>query len=110
MKTRRDELIEEYYKVLAETLEYTRYESIPTLEDLIYELRSRELYGLFGLFAFLPMVTMPKELSNDTSIEAFTNEEYTAKKLAAVFEREQLQEYMRFGLKRFEILGVLDEY
>lgn len=110
MKTRRDELIEEYYKVLAETLEYTRYESIPTLEDLKYELRSRELYGLFGLFAFLPMVTMPKELSNDTSIEAFTNEEYTTKKLAAVFEREQLQEYMRFGLKRFEKLGVLDEY
>ncbi|XP_075156629.1 uncharacterized protein LOC142229920 [Haematobia irritans] len=110
LKTRRDELIEAYYKVFSETLEYLRYDDIPTFEDLKYELRSRELYGFFGLFGFLPMATMPKELSEDTSIEAFSDADYTAKKLANAFEREQLQNYMKFGLKRYEELGVLDEF
>ncbi|XP_061402293.1 uncharacterized protein LOC133338124 [Musca vetustissima] len=110
LTTKRDELIEAYYKVFAETLEYLRYESIPTLDDLKYELRSRELYGLFALFGFLPMVTLPKELSNDTSIEAFTNEDYAAKKLALMFAQEKLQKYLKFGLQRLNQLGVLDEF
>ncbi|XP_013117551.2 uncharacterized protein LOC106094858 [Stomoxys calcitrans] len=110
LKTRRQELIEVYYKVLVENLEYLRYEPIPSFEDLQYELRSRELYGFFGLFGFLPMVTMPEDLSNDASIEAFTNEEYKARKLADAFSREQLQNYMKFGLKRYADLGVLDEF
>ncbi|XP_073832379.1 uncharacterized protein [Musca autumnalis] len=110
IKTKREELIETYYKTFAETLEYLRYDAIPTMDDLKYELRSRELYGLFALFGFLPMVTIPKELSDDTSIEAFANEEYAAKKLALVFAQEKLQESLKYGLQRFEELGVLDEF
>ncbi|XP_005184680.1 uncharacterized protein LOC101898023 [Musca domestica] len=110
LTTKRDELIETYYKTFAETLEYARYESIPTLDDLKYELRSRELYGLFALFGFLPMVTIPKELSNDASIEAFANEDYAAKKLAQIFAQEKLQKQLKFGLQRLEKLGVLDEF
>lgn len=87
-----------------------RYENIPTLDDLKYEMRSRELYGLFALFGFLPMVTIPKELSNDTSIEAFTNEEYKNKKLEKIFSRDALTEHLKYSLKRFDDLGVLDEF
>ncbi|KAM7347472.1 uncharacterized protein ACRADG_007038 [Cochliomyia hominivorax] len=110
LKTRRDDLIEIYYKNFAETLDYMRYENIPSLDDLKYELRSRELYGLFGLFGFLPMVTLPKELSEDTSIEAFTNQEYKNKKLEEMFGRKELTEILKYSLKRLEDLGVLDEF
>ena len=87
-----------------------RYENIPSLDDLKYELRSRELYGLFASFGFLPMVTLPEELSGDTSIEAFTNEDYKNKKLEEMFARAALTEHLKYSLKRFEDLGVLDEF
>lgn len=110
LKTKRDDLIELYYKSFSEALDYMRYVNIPTLEDLKYEMRSRELYGLFALFGFLPMVTLPKELSDDTSIEAFTNEEYKNKKLEAMFARKELTDHLKYSLKRMEELGVLDEF
>ncbi|XP_065364309.1 uncharacterized protein LOC135957488 [Calliphora vicina] len=110
LKTKRNDLIEIYYKSFSECLDYMRYENIPSLEDLKYELRSRELYGLFALFGFLPMVTLPKELSGDTSIEAFTNEEYKNKKLESIFARDELTNHLKYSLKRFEELGVLDEF
>lgn len=110
LKTRRDDLIECYYKSFAETLEFLRYSPMPSLDDLKYELRSRELYGLFALFGFLPMVTLPKELSEDTSIEAFANEEYKAKKLDAIFDRDALHQHFQYSLKRLDDLRVLDEF
>lgn len=110
LKTKRDDLTEIYYKTLSEALYYMRYDEIPTLEDLKYEMRSRELYGLFALFGFLPMVTIPKELSEDASIEAFTNEEYKNKKFEAIFARKELTDHLKYSLKRMEELGVLDEF
>lgn len=110
LKTKRNELIAAYYESFSKALEYMRYDSIPSLDDLNHELRSRELYGFFALFGFLPMVTMPKELSEDSTIENFTNEEFKRKKMAAIFAREKLQNHMKYALSRLEQLGVLDEF
>ncbi|XP_054087223.1 uncharacterized protein LOC105215606 [Zeugodacus cucurbitae] len=110
LKERRDDLINVYYKTFKETLEFLHYDSIPTLEDLKYELRSRELYGLFGLFGFLPIVTMPKELSEDNSIDNFMDEEFARSKFKKIFAQERLQAQLKYGLKRLDDLGVLDEF
>ncbi|XP_050328956.1 uncharacterized protein LOC126758645 [Bactrocera neohumeralis] len=110
LKDRRDDLINVYYKTFKETLEFLHYENIPTLEDLKYELRARELYGFFGLFGFLPIITMPKELSEDSSFESFFDNESVRLKYKKVFAQEHLQAQLKYGLKRLEDMGVFDEF
>ncbi|XP_030376720.1 uncharacterized protein LOC115625714 [Scaptodrosophila lebanonensis] len=110
VQQRREELIKVYYKAFRDTLEYARFEKIPSYEDLLYELRSRETYGLFGLFAFLPMITMPKELSQDNSIENMNNPEFKRKKFEAIFAQKTLNDYHKWALKRAEEVGVFNDY
>ncbi|XP_039961688.1 uncharacterized protein LOC120775533 [Bactrocera tryoni] len=110
LKDRRDDLINAYYKTFKETLEFLHYENIPTLEDLKYELRARELYGLFALFGFLPIITMPKELSQDSSIENLVDNEASLTKYKKVFAQERLKDLLKYALKRLDDLGVLDEF
>ncbi|KAH8282527.1 hypothetical protein KR054_008210 [Drosophila jambulina] len=110
LQERREELIKVYYAAFKDTLEYARFEDIPTYEDLQYELRSRETYGLFGLFAFLPMITMPKELSHDNSIENMQDEAFKQRKMDAIFSQKSLNDYQKWALKRFDSLGVFSDY
>ncbi|XP_049310520.1 uncharacterized protein LOC125778122 [Bactrocera dorsalis] len=110
LKDRRDDLINVYYKTFKETLEYLHYENKPTLEDLKYELRARELYGVFALFGFVPLIIMPKELSGDNSIETMVNEENVRAKYQKLFAQEHVQALLKYALKRFDDLGVLDEF
>ncbi|KAL7738779.1 hypothetical protein ACLKA6_014554 [Drosophila palustris] len=110
LQQRREELIKVYYKAFKEALEYARFEQIPTYEDLLWELRSREIYGVFGLFAFLPMITMPKELSQDNSIENMNDESFKAKKMDAIFSQKFLNDYHKWALKRADDLGVFNDY
>ncbi|XP_060663986.1 uncharacterized protein LOC132796737 [Drosophila nasuta] len=109
-KNRREELIKVYYQAFKEALEYARYEKIPSYEDLLWELRSREIYGVFGLFGFLPMITMPKELSADNSIENMNDESFKAKKMEAIFSQEFLNDYHKWALKRADELGVFNDF
>lgn len=110
LQERREELIKVYYAAFKDALEYARFKDIPTYEDLQYELRSRETYGLFGLFAFLPMVTMPKELSQDNSIENMQDEAFKQRKMDAIFSQKFLNDYQKWALKRADSLGVFSDY
>ncbi|XP_018800063.1 PREDICTED: uncharacterized protein LOC108975792 [Bactrocera latifrons] len=110
LKERREDLINVYYRTFKETLEYLHYENIPTLDDLKYELRARELYGLFALFGFLPLITMPNELSGDNSIETMINGENVRLKYQKLFAQDNVQALLKYGLKRLESMGVLDEF
>ncbi|KAH8404899.1 hypothetical protein KR222_010058 [Zaprionus bogoriensis] len=110
LQERREDLIKVYYQAFREALEYARFEPIPSYEDLLFELRSREIYGVFGLFAFLPMITMPKELSQDNSIENMNDESFKAKKMEAIFSQKFLNDYHKWSLKRAEDLGVFNDY
>ncbi|KAH8334617.1 hypothetical protein KR059_012407 [Drosophila kikkawai] len=110
LQGRREELIKVYYAAFKDALEYARFKDIPTYEDLQYELRSRETYGLFGLFAFLPMITMPKELAQDNSIENMQDEAFKQRKMDAIFSQKFLNEYQKWALKRADSLGVFSDY
>ncbi|XP_037709110.1 uncharacterized protein LOC119546702 [Drosophila subpulchrella] len=110
LKERRDDLIKVYYAAFKDALEYARFEDIPTFEDLQYELRSRETYGLFGLFAFLPMITMPKELAQDNSIENMQDEAFKQRKMDAIFSQKFLNDHQKWALQRAESLGVFGDY
>nr|XP_016927954.1 uncharacterized protein LOC108008584 [Drosophila suzukii] len=110
LKERREDLIKVYYAAFKDALEYARFEDIPTFEDLQCELRSRETYGLFGLFAFLPMITMPKELAQDNSIENMQDEAFKQRKMDAIFSQKFLNDHQKWALLRAESLGVFGDY
>ncbi|XP_016992329.2 uncharacterized protein [Drosophila takahashii] len=110
LRERREELIKVYYAAFKDALEYARFDDIPTYEDLQYELRSRETYGLFGLFAFLPMITMPKELAQDNSIENMQDETFKQRKMDAIFSQKFLNDYQKWALLRADSLGVFGDY
>nr|XP_043067418.1 uncharacterized protein LOC122321484 [Drosophila bipectinata] len=110
VQVRREELIKVYYAAFKDALEYARFEHIPTYEDLQYELRSRETCGLFGLLAFLPLITMPKELAQDNSIENMQDEDFKQRKMDAIFGQKFLSDYQKWALKRADSLGVFGDY
>ncbi|XP_043656960.1 uncharacterized protein LOC122624984 [Drosophila teissieri] len=110
LQERREELIKVYYAAFKDALEYARFEDIPTYEDLQYELRSRETYGLFGMFAFLPMITMPKELAQDNSIENMQDEAFKQRKMDAIFSQKFLNDHQKWALQRADSLGVFEDY
>lgn len=105
----RESLIESYYNSFKTTLETCKFDKIPTLNDIKNEVRSRERAGLFALFAFLPMVTMDKELSEGSSIESLANEETALKYFKKMFQNEKLLNLLKYGLKRFDDMGVIDD-
>lgn len=85
------------------------HDHIPTLDDIKGEIFARELYGFFSSYAFLPMVAMKKEDSQDNSIEAFANNEFAAKKVKIMFtSNPRTTNTLKYALKRFDALKVLD--
>lgn len=85
------------------------HDHIPTLDDIKAEIFARELYGFFSAYAFLPMVAMNKEDSQDNSIEAFANKEFAAKKVKIMFtSNPRTTNTLKYALKRFDELKVLD--
>ena len=85
------------------------YSLVPTLDDIKAEITSRELYGFFSSYAFLPMVAMKKEDSEDNSIEAFANKEFAAKKVKLMFtSNPRTTDTLKYVLKRFNDLNIFD--
>lgn len=106
---RRDFLIKSYCDTLQASLERMHYEHIPTLAEISMEITSRELYGFFSSYAFLPMVAMRKEDSLDNSLEAMANKEFATKKVKLMFtSNPRTTDTLKFALKRFDKLGIFD--
>lgn len=109
MERCRESLIESYYKSFKTALENCKFDKIPTLNDIKNEVRSRERVGFFALFAFLPVVTMAKDASEGSSIESLANEETALKFFKIMFQNEKLLSLLKYGLKRFDDMGVIDD-
>lgn len=85
------------------------YGHIPTLRDIELEIASRELYGFFSSYAFLPMVAMTKEDSADTNMETLANKEFAEKKIKIMLNSNpRTAETLKHVLKRFDQLGIFD--
>ncbi|KAL5277994.1 hypothetical protein ACFFRR_002938 [Megaselia abdita] len=105
----RESFVETYYNAFKTTLEDCNYDKIPTLADIKNQVKSRERVGLFALFAFLPMVMLDKEASEESSIEGLANEETALKVFKEMFKNEKLLSLLKYGLKRFDDMGVIDD-
>lgn len=109
LQNRRDVLIETYYETFRESLENMQHSCIPTLKEIKDEITSRELYGFFSSYSFLPMVAMRKEDSADTNLEALADKEFARKKVKVMFSSNpRTVETLKYALKRFDKLGIFD--
>ncbi|GBP02637.1 hypothetical protein EVAR_69924_1 [Eumeta japonica] len=82
--------------------------SHPSLEDI----KEKSMHAnrmAFSSYAFLPMVAMKKEDSQDNSIEAFANKDFAAKKVKIMFaSNPRTTNTLKFTLKRFDELKLFD--
>lgn len=105
----RDKMIEYYYDSLKSTLEHLRYKNIPTFAEILDEIRSQEFYGLIAAIGVLPIVLMEKQ-AESSGIDAMVDEEMSTKIRNIMYYGQKYQRAMKFILRRFDEIGVLDEY
>ena len=90
-------------------MKHANYAKIPTLEDVNKEIKSRERVGLFALCCFMPIITMIEEASADSNIETMANKEIQQKMYAAMMNNDTTVTMLKYGLKRMNDIGVIDE-
>ncbi|XP_055842780.1 uncharacterized protein LOC129909734 [Episyrphus balteatus] len=108
LKEKRNDLLKTYYRSLCETLKAQNYKEIPSFDNILTEVRRRESYGFFASFGIFPAVAMDKEQSGDNSIDNFMDEDFAKKKIEIMFASKRIEETMKYTMKRFDEMGVLD--
>lgn len=103
----REEIILTYYKSLTKALKEFGYKKIPTIGDIVKEIERKEFFGLFACLAILPLVLMEKQAENG-GLEALADEENSRKMRDIMFNGKTYQKAMKFILKRFNRIGVLN--
>lgn len=105
----REHLIEVYYDSFKGTLESHHFEGeVPGYEKVRQEVAAREDFGLFALYAVFPTVVMDKSQSKDMTCETLMNEDLGQQLREAMFVGHRVEEQIKYSLKRFDELGVLD--
>lgn len=103
----RDEIILTYYKSLIKALKESDFKKIPTIGDILKEIERKEFYGLFASLAILPLILMEKQPENG-GLEGLADEENSRKMRDIMFYGKTYQQAMKFILKRFNRIGVLN--
>uniref|UniRef100_W8BJ95 CHK kinase-like domain-containing protein n=1 Tax=Ceratitis capitata TaxID=7213 RepID=W8BJ95_CERCA len=108
LKTKREELLKEYYGSFHAKLVELNYEPIPSYEDICTEVRRRASYGFFANYCVFPICTQDKTQSGDSSLDNFTGDDFAAKKLEQIYSSKRLAETLRYTLKEFDRMGIWD--
>ncbi|XP_055844513.1 uncharacterized protein LOC129910933 [Episyrphus balteatus] len=108
LKEKREELLKTYYKSFSDTLKAYKYENIPSFADILLEVRRREPFGFFANYAVLPGISIDKSASSDVSLENFMDKDFADRKAEVMFSTPRIRDTMRYTLKRFNEMGVLD--
>ncbi|XP_037921419.1 uncharacterized protein LOC119658224 isoform X2 [Hermetia illucens] len=102
---RKMELIEKYYyPVFVEALKNLGIGSIPTLQDVINQVKQREMYDLLCLTGVLPLVSMDRKESKDNSFEQFADKEMANQKTLIGMSSERFSESLKYTVKDLENL------
>lgn len=108
LQNKREALVRVYHESLQQTLNDLKYKKIPTLQDIMLEVKRREPYGFFANYGILPTVSMDKQQSSDNSLDNFLDEEFTKKKVRQMFSSNRLEKTLKYTLPRFQKLGIFD--
>jgi hypothetical protein len=84
------------------------HSEVPTFEQINGEVQRKEFYGFIASFVALPVILMEKQSDKGSGIDAFMNEDSGNSIRDICYGGEKYQEAMKYNLKRFNELGVLD--
>ncbi|XP_055677688.1 uncharacterized protein LOC129786594 [Lutzomyia longipalpis] len=107
-ENQREELLRVYYGAFKKTLESLKYQKIPTFDDLLVEMKKREMYGFFALIYVQSMVLMERQSEEGSGIEGLTNKESAMDMIKIMFTGNRYTEVLKSSLKRFDNLGVFN--
>jgi Ecdysteroid kinase-like family len=123
---RRNDLINEYYGSFYDTLATLNYPEIPTLAQLETELLRKEFYGNFKNFqdfphncipsiigfiacvSVMPLVLMEKQSETGSGMDAMLDDKTADSFREICFNGARYTEAMKYNLKRFEELNILN--
>ncbi|XP_055389847.1 uncharacterized protein LOC129618851 [Condylostylus longicornis] len=108
LKSKRNELLKHYYNSLIETLNKINFKPIPSMEDIEREVRNKEFFGFFAFEGILPTISMHPEYCKKANVDKFSTDEVLAWRRKVMFSTDRYIETMRYSLKRFDSLGILD--
>ncbi|CAD7091482.1 unnamed protein product [Hermetia illucens] len=106
---RKEEFIEKYYfPVFEDTLKNIGVKSLPTIEQILGEMRRHELFSLINLFGALPLISLEWEESKSNSHAQFVDESIASIKRNVGMSSERFIETMQYALKYYEKLNVFE--
>ncbi|XP_055677676.1 uncharacterized protein LOC129786588 isoform X1 [Lutzomyia longipalpis] len=107
-ENQREELLRVYYGAFKKTLESLKYPKIPTFDDLLVEMKKREMYGFFALVYIQPAVLMERQSEQGSGIEGLVNEEAAKEIIKIMFSGKRFTEVLKSSIKRFDKVGLFD--
>lgn len=108
LKEHRQELIRTYYKSLNETLTKIHYpvEEIPTLEDVLMEIRRCEFIGFYISLCEFPFFALERCNSKGLDSSVFTQPEKIKKLRMLLYDNSRVQETLKYCLKYFDEINL----
>ncbi|XP_055698644.1 uncharacterized protein LOC129799061 [Phlebotomus papatasi] len=104
----REKLLRIYYEAFTETLENVKHKNIPTFDDLLEEMRKREIYGFFTMANVLPVVLMERQSDKGSGLDGLTNEESAKDMIKIMFTGKRYTESCKRSLKWFDSVKFFD--
>ncbi|XP_065361411.1 uncharacterized protein LOC135955053 [Calliphora vicina] len=109
LRENRLQLIQTYYDVLQQTLEKENYPAseIPSLEDVLMEIRRSELIGLYTSLCELPIVALEKSKSQGFDCNTFGQPEKMKEIRVLMYDNERVKDILEYTLKYYEEINML---
>jgi hypothetical protein len=101
-------MLQEYYTAFRATLLRLEATHVPSFEAIQEEFKRRHFYGFVASVAILPVILTERHAEQGSGMEALMDAEKSVKVREVAFSGQKYQEAMRYNLRRFDELGVLD--
>ena len=108
LKERREHLIRVYYDELQNCLKTLKYDEIPSYQQIRDEVRKRELFGFFANHAIYPIISIDKDIADDSTFENFADREFARKKFKQMLQQQKLKDMYAYTLLHFDEMNVFD--
>ncbi|XP_055698648.1 uncharacterized protein LOC129799064 [Phlebotomus papatasi] len=107
-ENQREDLLQVYYQSFAKTLKDLNHNTIPTFDDLLEEIRKREMFGFMTAVFVLPIVLMEEQSSEGSGIDGLVDPQVAQDMTRIMFSGKRYTEAMKCILRRCDQLKLFD--
>lgn len=108
LKEKREHFIAVYYTELKKYLTELNYEKIPTFQQIRQQVRERELFGFLANHTVYPIISVDKDISDDSTLENFADREFAKSKFKQMMRQQKLKDMYAYTLLHFNEMKVFD--